>query len=215
MFFRKSKTVVKTNAVKTPREQAWLEFAKTLDLKEAQGSVGMMRMLLNEPIASISALYKTEVLAVDHSKLQMFFLDYQQANKHVSQLVSVCLLSVPQKSFISLKATRKPHKVMEKLGASASGGVVVPFEDVVFSEAVTIYARDIEATQNILQPKARDILHRALYERGIAPTFLMGEKVLLFSHAAAIETATPLDSLEGLAADLLSLYGVLRAMSNE
>jgi hypothetical protein len=204
MFFRKN-----APKVTTQREKDWLEFAKRLDLHEAQGSIGMMRMLLNEPVASISALYKRDVVAAE-SKLRMFFLDYQQTNtKHVPQGVSVCLLAVAQKTFISLKASRKPHKVMEKLGASASGGVIVPFEDSAFSEAVTVYARDSEAAQKILHLKARDILHRALYDRGIAPTFLLGEKVLLFSHTAPLENPTSLGSLEGLAADLLSLYAVL------
>lgn len=205
MFFRKS-----TPKTQTPREKEWLEFAKSLDLQEAEGSLGMMRMLLNEPVASMSALYKREVVAADESKLRMFFLDYQQTNtKHVPQLVSVCLLAIAQKTFISLKASRKPHKVMEKLGASASGGIVVPFEDSAFSEAVTVYARDIEAAQKTLHSKAREILHRALYDRGIAPTFLLGEKVLLFSNSVSLEHPTPLSSLEGLAADLLSLYAAL------
>jgi hypothetical protein len=212
MFFRKSAPLTKT-----PRQEAWLEFAKTLDLEASQGSIGLIRMLLNEPVASINALYKTEVLALDQSKLRLFFLDHQAINvKHLSQLVSVCMLVVPQQSFISLKASRKPHKVMEKLGASASGGVVVPFEDATFSEAVTVYARDIEEAQRTLHLKARDILHRALYERGIAPTFLLGEKVLLFSHISSQDSPTPLESLERLAADLLSLYSVLgKGMSNE
>ncbi len=205
MFFRKALPVMQS-----PREHAWLEFAKTLDLEAAEGSIGLVRMLLNEPVATITALYKTEVVAADYSKLRLFFLDYQPINvKHINQLVSVCMLVVPKKSFVSLKASRKPHKVMEKLGASASGGVVVPFEDAAFSEAVTVYARDIEATQAMLQAKACEILHRALYERTIAPTFLLGEKVLLFSHVARLDSPTPLESLERLATDLLSLYVVL------
>lgn len=210
MFFRKQKVT------DSPREKAWQAFAQTLDLRPAQASVGMMRILLNEPIANITSLYKTEVISADKSRLNMFFLDYKQLNsKHVAQLVSVCLLSVPKKSFMSLKVSRKPHKVMQELAASASGGFVVPFEHTPFSDAVTVYARDPGLAQKTLHAKARDILQRALYERNIAPVFLMGEKVLLFSNAAPEESPTPLESLEGLAADLLSLYAALSVASDE
>ena len=215
MFFRK----VPPSPVLSSREKAWLEFAKTLDLEAAEGSIGLMRMLLNEPVSSINALYRTEVLAADQSKLRMFFLDYEQAqaktSRQVPQMVSVCMLVVAQKSFVSLKASRKPHKVMEKLGASASGGIVVPFEDSDFSDKVTVYARDSEAVQKLLHAKARDILRRALYEREIAPIFLLGEKVLLFSHLASAVEPTPLPKLELLATDLLSLYAAFLVTSGE
>lgn len=201
MFFRKKETVTKT-----PRQKAWEIFAKRLGFVPAEGSIGLIRNLLNEPMVNIIALYKTEV-EVAEQKLQMFFLDYQQPNaKPVPQLVSVCMLVLAEKSFISLKASRKPHKVMEKLGASAIGGEIVPFDEASFSEDVTVYSRNVEATQKLLHARAREILHRALYERGISPTFLLGEKVLLFSHAVTLAKPTPLESLEGLAADILSLY---------
>ena len=210
MFFRKKETVVKS-----PRQKAWEIFAKRLDFAPAEGSIGLVRNLLNEPVANIIALYKTEVIATSQ-KLQMFFLDYQQPNaKPIPQVVSVCMLVLAEKSFISLKASRKAHKVMEKLGASASGGEVVPFDDPAFSESVTVYSRDIVASQKLLHPKARELLHRALYERGIAPTFLMGEKVLLFSQALSIAKPSPLESLEGLATDLLSLYAAFLVTNAE
>jgi hypothetical protein len=215
MFFRKPPP----SAVLSSREKAWFGFAKSLDLEAASGSIGMMRMLLNEPVSSIQALYRTEVLAADQSKLRLFFLDYEpvqaRAIKQAGPLVSVCMLVVAQKSFVSLKASRKPHKVMEKLGASASGGVVVPFEESEFSDKVTVYSRDIEAVQKLLHGKARDILHRALYDREIAPTFLLGEKVLLFSHLASAVEPTPLPKLELLATDLLSLYAAFLVKSDE
>jgi hypothetical protein len=87
--------------------------------------------------------------------------------------------------------------------------MVVKFGDADFDTTVTVYAREQDAVQKLLHPKAREVLKRALWERDIAPTFLLGEKVLLFSHTALAEKATKLESLERLAADLLSLYAVL------
>jgi hypothetical protein len=125
------------------------------------------------------------------------------------------MLVTPERvSAISLKATRKAHKILESIGASASGGSVVQFADDEFDKAVTVYARSVEETKEFLHPKAREILKRSLWEREIAPTFLLGEKVLLFSHTAPADKPTKLAGLERLAADLLSLYAAI-AKSNE
>jgi hypothetical protein len=206
---------------KTPptRNAAWQAFAKVFALQEASGSLGLIRLLLNEPVVAISAIYRSEVEAMNGTRVSLYFLDYEQVQVrpmgHVEQLVSVCMLVTPQRlSDVSLKATRKAHKILESLGASAAGGSVVQFDDGDFDKAVTVYARSVEETKQLLHTKARDILKRALWERDIAPTFLLGEKVLLFSHTALANKPTKLAGLERLAADLLSLYAVI-AKSNE
>jgi hypothetical protein len=213
---------------KTPstRTASWQTFAKVYNLQEATGSLGFIRQLLNEPVAAISAVYRSQVEAMNGTKVNLYFLDYEQIQVrpmgHVEQLVSVCMLVTPERiSNISIKATRKAHKILESIGASASGGAVMKFDDLEFDNAVTVYARDIEETKALLHGKAREMLRRALWERDIAPTFLLGEKVLMFSHTAPANKPTKLSGLERLAADLLSLYAVIdksnesKAMSNE
>jgi hypothetical protein len=206
---------------KTPsaRTADWQRFATSLELQPASGSLGLIRMLLNEPVAAISAVYRNEVETMNGTRVSLFFLDYEQVQVrpmgHVEQLVSVCMLVAPQKlTNISLKASRKAHKVLEAIGASAAGGSVVKFDDETFDNAVTVYARNVEESKRLLYGKARDILKRALWERDIAPTFLLGERVLLFSHTAFVDKPTKLDGLERLAADLLSLYAAI-AKSND
>jgi hypothetical protein len=204
-----------TPSPKSPARAAdWQKFAAALELQAASGSLGMIRMLLNEPVAAISAIYRNEVEAMNGTKVSMFFLDYEQVQVrpmgHVEQLVSVCMLVTPQRfTNISLKATRKAHKILEAIGASAAGGAVVQFDESEFDKAVTVYARELEEAKRLLHASARDILKRALWERDIAPTFLLGERVLLFSHTALVSKPTKLEGLERLAADLLSLYAVL------
>jgi hypothetical protein len=206
---------------KTPsvRSGDWQRFASSLELQAASGSLGMIRMLLNEPVAAISAIYRSEVETMNGTKVSLFFLDYEQTQVrpmgHVEQLVSVVMLVAPQKlSDISLKASRKAHKILEAIGASAAGGSVVKFDDEAFDKAVTVYARTTDEPKRLLHSKAREILKRALWERDIAPTFLLGERVLLFSHTAFADKPTQLAGLERLAADLLSLYAAL-AKSND
>ncbi len=201
------------------RAAEWQSFARGLELQAASGSLGMIRMLLNEPVAAISAVYRNEVEAMNGTKVGLFFLDYEQTQirpmGHVEQLVSVCMLVAPQKlTDISLKANRKAHKVLEAIGASAAGGSIVKYDDEIFDKAVTVYARNIDESKRLLHSKAREILKRALWERDIAPTFLLGERVLLFSHTAFADKPTKLDGLERLATDLLSLYAAI-AKSND
>ncbi len=203
----------------SPRATDWQAFAQSLELQAASGSLGMIRMLLNEPVAAISAVYRSEVETMNGLRVSLYFLDYEQVQVrpmgHVEQLVSVCMLVAPQKlSDISLKANRKAHKVLEAIGASAAGGAVVKFDDEVFDSTVTVYARNIDEPKRLLHSKAREILKRALWERDIAPTFLLGERVVLFSHTAFADKPTKLDGLERLATDLLSLYAAI-AKSNE
>jgi hypothetical protein len=206
---------------KTPstRHAAWQTFAKVFSLQEASSSLGLIRLLLNEPVVAINPIYRSEVEAMNGTKVSLYFIDYEQIQVrpmgHVEQLVSVCMLVTPERlSDISLKATRKAHKILESIGASASGGAVVQFDDPEFDKAITVYARNIEESKQLLHAKARDILKRSLWERDLAPTFLLGEKVLLFSHTAPTNKPTKLAGLERLAADLLSLYAAI-AKSNE
>jgi hypothetical protein len=196
------------------RTTAWQAFAKVFGLQEASSSLGLIRLLLNEPVVAISAIYRSEVEAMNGAKVSLYFLDYEQVQVrpmgHVEQLVSVCMLVTPQRlSDISLKATRKAHKILESLGASAAGGSVLSFGDPDFDKNVTVYARNVGEAKHLLHSKAREILKRALWEREFAPTFLLGEKVLLFSHTALADKPTKLAGLERLAADLLSLYAVI------
>ncbi len=200
----------------TPSDRTadWRHFAEVLELQAASGSLGLIRQLLNEPVAAISAIYRNEVEAMNGTKVGLFFLDYEQTQVrpmgHVEQLVSVCMLVAPQRfTDISLKATRKAHKILEAIGASAAGGSVLSFDDPEFDKAVSVYARDVAEAKLLLHDKARDVLRRALWERDIAPTFLLGERVLLFSHTAFADRPTLLQWLERLAADLLSLYAVI------
>jgi hypothetical protein len=201
---------------KTPstRNASWQTFAKVFSLQEASGSLGFIRQLLNEPVVAISSVYRNEVEAMSGTKVSLYFLDYEQNQVrpmgHVEQLVSVCMLVTPERlSDISIKATRKAHKILESIGASASGGSVMKFDDPAFDDAVTVYARDLEETRALLHSRAREILRRALWERDLSPTFLLGEKVLMFSHTAPASKPTKLAELERLAADLLSLYAVI------
>jgi hypothetical protein len=200
------------------RSAEWQTFAQSLELQPASGSLGMIRLLLNEPVVAIHPVYRSEVETMNGTKVSLYFLDYEQTQVrpmgHVEQLVSVCMLVAPYKlSDISLKATRKAHKILEAIGASAAGGSVVQFADENFDKAVTVYARDIDESKRLLHGKAREVLKRALWERDIAPTFLLGERVLLFSHTASADKPAELGGLERLAADLLSLYAAIAKRS--
>jgi hypothetical protein len=201
------------------RAAEWQRFAESLELQPASGSLGMIRMLLNEPVVAINPIYRSEVETMNGLKVSLYFLDYEQTQVrpmgHVEQLVSICMLVAPNKfAEISLKANRKAHKILEAIGASAAGGAVVNFNDEAFDKTVTVYARSIDESKRLLHGKAREVLKRALWERDIAPTFLLGERVLLFSHTAFADKPTKLEGLERLAADLLSLY-VAIAKSND
>ncbi|MGL4609768.1 MAG: hypothetical protein ACRCYY_08805 [Trueperaceae bacterium] len=196
------------------RASQWQRFAEELELYPSEGSLGMVRQLINEPVAAIAPIYRREVETLKGTKVELFFFDYEQTHirpmGYVEQLISVSMLVVPQRlSALSLKANRKAHKILEAISASATGGLVVNFADADFNEAVTVYARDDAEAKRFFHKGARTILQRALWERKISPTFLLGETVLLFSHTAVATKPTQLEELAGLATDLLSLYAVL------
>ena len=172
-------------------------------------------MFLDAGDAELAPVYRTELVLGPEQYANLYFLDYAATSLTGDGTVtSVCILSLAQPTYpVSLKAARKVHAVLESLNASASGGNIVRFPgDPDFDREVTIYARDEAAVRRLLFDPARAVLRRALYERTSAPTagptFLLGERQLLFSNSAPATDKTPLRVLELLAADLLSLYAL-------
>jgi hypothetical protein len=65
------------------RSASWQAFAKVFGLQEASSSLGLIRQLLNEPVAAISAAYRNEVEAMNGRRVTLYFLDYEQVQVRV------------------------------------------------------------------------------------------------------------------------------------
>ena len=198
------------------RHAAWAELAEQLDLTGAPGSGALLCGLLNlEARTEIHPLYAAEMTFAAEKQARLYMFDYivsSAANRgRGARLVSGCVLNFKEAfANVSLKASRKAHQVLESLQASASGSYVVTFpNDEAFASSVSVYARDVGAARQLLSPRARGALTRALHERGLTPTFLLGEKQLVLTHSAEADDPTPLATLEQLSVDLLSFYGAL------
>jgi hypothetical protein len=91
---------------------------------------------------------------------------------------------------------------------------VVPFpDDAAFTEKVTVFARDSRSAQQLLVPSLRALFLRALCERSLSPTLLLGEKRLVLLQAAPVSDPMAFEVLEDFATDLLSLYSLLTTVN--
>lgn len=194
------------------RADHWRQLAERLELIESGEVVQKIRDLLNlEGNATFGPIY---MLELDASR-RLYLFDYHEGRSgpsgNVSQTTSVCLMRLREPFMtLSLKASRKLNRVLESLGASASGGqtVTVP-DDPAFNEQVTVFARDPEAARALLVPPLRELLVKTLCTREAKPTFLLGERHLLLSNRAPSDEPTSMAVIEELLTDLLSLYTAL------
>ncbi len=194
MFFRRPKS--------PSRADDWLELAKKLELIDAADSERMLRGLLNlEADVQVGPIYSLQLAETE----RLYLFDYQERLQGVTpQTVTVCLLSSRKiLSTLSLRASRKLHKALESLNASATGSQRLDLDDPEFAEQVTVYAREAAASR-LLNRAVKDALLRALCKRNVTPTFLLGEHHMLLSNRNVEPTA--LGVLESLSSDLLSLY---------
>ena len=193
-----------------------MQLAARLELSEAVERAPKLRQFLNlAPSTVFGSVYRTYIETSNNHKVGLYLFEYtphrQNPAAEAEGLTSVCMLAVYHEiSPIPLKALRKRHRILESIDASATGSAVVPVEET-FDQEVTVFARDEATVHRLLTPGVRTLLKRALYEREVAPTFLLGERQLFFTHAAPAAQPTPLGALESLATDLLSLYALLSA----
>lgn len=196
----------------TGRQQAWEVLAERLELEAAQPQANRLKVLLNLPSnAAVAPVYRSRLPVPGAQQAQLYLLDYTEVQPHypAPRMTSVCLLVLAEAVVsVGLKASRKRHKVLAGLEASAAGGEVLAFQhDPGFEAATTVIARDVALAHQLLTPPVRHRLKLALTERNCEPTFLLGEKQLVFSVSAS--SPTPLSCLEQLSVDLLSLYAYL------
>ena len=195
------------------REEAWAALVERLELKPASERARrrLKRFLNLEGETAFGPVYRSALDVGAEERAALILFEYTSSRSGVApQLTSGCMLSLPHEvSRVSLKVSRKLHRVLESLGASATGSQVVQFPaDTDFGSKVTVYARAEEEARSVLSKPVRAVLQRALYTRGVEPTLLLGEKQLLFSYPVA-EGATELGALELLTTDLLSLYALV------
>ena len=208
-----AKTAASRLGAEHTRAAQWQGLAKQLELDHSPGSHALLKGLLNlDPKTVLEPIYRAELAFEEERRARLYLLDYlEPKSSHSERLVSVALLNFEEPfTDIHLKASKKLHKVLESLQASASLSTPLRFaDDPDFSARITVLARDAEAATALLTVQVRQILHKALIERGLTPTFLLGEKQLVLTNVAAIEEPTGLELLEHLALDLISLYGAL------
>lgn len=206
-----------------PAEDPWQDLVARLELKDASAWTKRLRSFLAlGQDTRIYHNYRTSIALAGAREAKLYFFDYEASDsaaslRQASALVGGCMLSVPHDlGPVSLRAVRRPpHKVLEALGASATGSAAIKFEDESFNDAVTVYARDEAAVKTLLGAPLLSILKRALTQRGVEPTFLLGERQLLFFTPLEAETPKRLLPLELLAADLLSLYALITASAKD
>ena len=207
MFFRRP-------APKQTRADAWRVLAGRLGLLDASDAERMLRTLLNlDKRVRFGPIY---FLTLGEGERLLMF-DYEEPVGGLPYTTSACLITTRTPfGKVSFKASRKPHAVLESLGASAAGGapVQVP-DDPAFNEAVTVYARDEAEVQKLLTPEVRALLRRTLCTREAAPTLRLGERHLFLSARARREVPVKLDVLEAFSGDLLSLYAALKPVQNQ
>lgn len=205
-FFRRSRPTI------SPRDAAWRRLAVRLELRDEAVQVPRLCELLDLPLGTeVGPVYGLEL---DPTQSSLFF-DYREQRSgptgQVDALVSGCTLSCHEPiAGMSLRASQKLHPVLESLGASAIGGVVVELGNADFNDRVSLFARDDAAARQLLTPAAQKALLGVLYTRGLEPTLLLGERDLVATNRTSAAEPTDLVALEALAVNLLTLYTTLR-----
>ncbi|MDZ7704575.1 MAG: hypothetical protein U5L04_08870 [Trueperaceae bacterium] len=208
-FFRRSRPKI------SPRDAAWRRLAVRLELSDEAARAPRLCELLDLPLdTEVGPVYGLEL---DLAKSSLFF-DYRERRSgptgQVDALVSGCTLSCHEPiAGMSLRASQKLHPVLESLGASSIGGVVVELDDADcnddFNDRVSLFARDVAAARRLLTPATRKALLGVLYTRGLEPTLLLGERDLVATNRTSTAEPTDLVALEALAVNLLTLYTTL------
>lgn len=197
---------------KPTRQDDWAEFAARLELTDASDRERLFHTLLNVPPASeFGGMYELTLAEYKRVYLLDYFEERTGPTGSVQFVNSVCMLRSKEPiSSYSLKAQAKLHVVMESLGASATGSQVLRLHnDPAFNERVTIYARD-DSARSVFSEPVKQTLLRALFDRGVTPTFILSEQHMLLTCRG--QSPTDLTTLELLLSDLLSLYAAVTAL---
>jgi hypothetical protein len=191
------------------REQQWGEFATRLELEDAGSEGERLRRWLDLADGRVGPLY---VLRREgQPSLYLFDVAFVRRGPAGSarHLRSVVLLRahgpVTEHSW---RALPRRNEVLESLEASRTGSARVAWpDDEAFDGEVSVFARDAAEVRGLLQRPLRAVLRRTLGARQAQPTLVVGKRHLMLSVDGA--APAPLETLEALAADALTLYALI------
>ena len=212
--------------VENQRDDQWQRLAAELELESSAELTERMREHLGlgsgaiAPVFSLSRPDQPHVILFDQARERSGPLGSVKSLR-----TGILLRSVKDHVPVSWRAAARRNRVLESLEASRTGGLRVEMaSDEAFDGAVSVYARDVEATRSLLTASVRLALARLLVPGAAAndgreeiadtvgpparfPSIVVGTRNMLF----LIEPHEPLAvaRLLPLTADMLTLHAAL------
>src|SRR5690625_1071431 len=183
------------------------QLAKGLDLSPVERSeiaqlVGLDETVLLEPAFAYDGVRGLTCYLFAHRER----LDARSGEQLLA--TSCLLVSEDRVATVSWRAFPKVHEVMSSLAASRTGAQLADIpDDPLFSERVTLVARDEGAVRASLAPPVRRLVSQAVagsQERSLT----VGEGSILLG---IISNRVEVEEAEGLLSSVLSLHTALRA----
>jgi hypothetical protein len=191
------------------RREQWRDFARRLELTDAERQEARLREWLDLGDSALSPLYGLR----RPGQPTLFLFDQDRARTGptgtVTTLASGVLLRAPASlAAAPLRAQARRNPVLESIEAGRTGSrrlALSEWPD--FDAEVSVFARDEGVARAWLTGPVQRTMQRMLVGRGVSPMLVVGNRHMLALCEGA--EAAPFEALEALASDLFTLYAMV------
>jgi hypothetical protein len=191
------------------RREHWRDFARRLELTDAERQEARLREWLDLGDSALSPLYGLR----RPGQPTLFLFDQERARTGPTGTVrtldtGVLLRATAPLAAAPLRAQARRNPVLESIEAGRTGSrrlVLSELPD--FDAQVSVFARDEGAARAWLSRPVQHTMQRMLAGRGVSPTLVVGSRHMLALCEGA--EAAPFEALEALASDLFTLFAMV------
>ncbi|MEJ2288272.1 MAG: hypothetical protein P8Y02_06405 [Deinococcales bacterium] len=195
---------------RTPtRREQWRDFARRLELEDAQTQEARLREWLDlgeRPLAPLYGLRRS-------GQPTLFVFDHERARSGPTGTVTtlatgILLRASAPLAAASLRAQARRNPVLESIEAGRTGSRRLSFDELPdFDQDVSVFARDEAAARAWLTRPVQYVLQRMLVRRGVTPVLVVGHRHMLVLCEGP--EPAPFESVEALATDLFTLFAMV------
>ncbi len=191
------------------RREQWRDFARRLELADAQQQETRLREWLDLGERALEPLYGLR----RSGQPTLFLFDQERARSgptgSVRTLATGVLLRAPAPlAAAPLRAQTRRNPVLESIEAGRTGSRRLTLSELSdFDAEVSVFARDEDAARAWLTRPVQRVMQRMLVGRGVSPMLVVGSRHMLVLCEGS--EAAPFEALEALATDLFTLFAMV------
>jgi len=191
------------------RREQWRDFARRLELADAQQQETRLREWLDLGESALAPLYGLR----RSGQPTLFLFDQERARSGPTGSVTtlatgVLLRAIAPLAAAPLRAQARRNPVLESIEAGRTGSRRLALSELPdFDAEVSVFARDEAAARAWLTRPVQRVMQRMLVDRGVSPMLVVGSRHMLVLCEGP--QAAPFEALEALAADLFTLFAMV------